>query len=99
MEQEMCSYLEWRLVEPSALKEFESMVRKDFKDLDPIRSITPRALFGAIRASEAEYQQHSDRHPIIWARSTSIPALGCLHDPIGEVLSTVVGRILSHTHG
>ena len=32
MEREMCSYLEWQLnVEPSALKEFESMVRKDFK--------------------------------------------------------------------
>ena len=36
MEREMCSYLEWQLnVEPSALKEFESMVRKDFKGPGP----------------------------------------------------------------
>ena len=36
MEREMCSYLEWQLnVELSALKELESMVRKDFKGLGP----------------------------------------------------------------
>ena len=36
MEREMCSYLEWQLnVEPSAFKEFESMVRKDFKGPGP----------------------------------------------------------------
>lgn len=36
MEREMCSYLEWQLnVEPSALKEFESMVRRDFKGPGP----------------------------------------------------------------
>ena len=36
MEREMCSYLEWQLnVELSALKEFESMVRKDFKGPGP----------------------------------------------------------------
>ena len=32
MEREMCSYLEWQLnVEPGALKELESMVRRDSK--------------------------------------------------------------------
>jgi hypothetical protein len=32
MEREMCSYLEWQLnVEPTALKDFESMIRRDFK--------------------------------------------------------------------
>ena len=36
MEHEMCSYLEWQLnVEPGALKEFESMVRRDFKGPGP----------------------------------------------------------------
>ncbi|KAF9642711.1 hypothetical protein BDM02DRAFT_3157548 [Thelephora ganbajun] len=33
---EMCSYLEWQLnVEPSALEEFESMVRRNFKGPGP----------------------------------------------------------------
>ncbi|KAI0753096.1 hypothetical protein C8Q80DRAFT_1096589 [Daedaleopsis nitida] len=36
MEREMCSYLEWQLnIEPSALKEFEQKVRRDFKGLGP----------------------------------------------------------------
>ena len=36
MERKMCSYLERQLdVEPSALKEFESMVRRDFKGSGP----------------------------------------------------------------
>lgn len=36
MEREMCSYLEWQLnVEPTALKEFEERVRKDFKGPGP----------------------------------------------------------------
>ena len=36
MEREMCSYLEWQLnVEPNALKEFEAMVRRDFKGPGP----------------------------------------------------------------
>jgi Cyclin, N-terminal domain len=36
MEREMCSHLEWQLnVDPSALKEFEAMVRRDFKGLGP----------------------------------------------------------------
>src|ERR1700679_1428848 len=33
MEREMCSYLEWQLnVDPTTLNEFESMIRKDFKN-------------------------------------------------------------------
>ena len=36
MEREMCSYLEWQLnIEPSALKEFEQKVRRDFKGFGP----------------------------------------------------------------
>ncbi|KAH9942195.1 uncharacterized protein BXZ73DRAFT_97614 [Epithele typhae] len=36
MEREMCSYLEWQLnIEPSALKEFEHKVRRDFKGFGP----------------------------------------------------------------
>ena len=36
MEREMCSYLEWQLnIEPSALKEFEQKVRRDFKGHGP----------------------------------------------------------------
>ncbi|KAI0918996.1 hypothetical protein AcV5_002028 [Taiwanofungus camphoratus] len=36
MEREMCSYLEWQLnIEPSALKEFEQKVRRDFKGAGP----------------------------------------------------------------
>ncbi|OCH86080.1 hypothetical protein OBBRIDRAFT_738657 [Obba rivulosa] len=36
MEREMCSYLEWQLnIEPSALKEFEAKVRRDFKGPGP----------------------------------------------------------------
>ncbi|KAI0767073.1 hypothetical protein C8Q74DRAFT_930210 [Fomes fomentarius] len=36
MEREMCSYLEWQVnLKPSALKEFEQKVRRDFKDLGP----------------------------------------------------------------
>jgi hypothetical protein len=39
MEREMCSYLEWQLnVDPSALKEFEAMVRRDFKGPGPYPS-------------------------------------------------------------
>jgi hypothetical protein len=39
MEREMCSYLEWQLnVEPTALKDFESMVRRDFKGPGPYPS-------------------------------------------------------------
>jgi hypothetical protein len=36
MEREMCQYLDWELnVEPSTLKEFEAMVRKDFAGPGP----------------------------------------------------------------
>jgi len=36
MEREMCQYLDWELnVEPSTLKEFEEMVRKDFAGPGP----------------------------------------------------------------
>lgn len=36
MEREMCSYLEWQLnIEPSALREFEVKVRRDFKGTGP----------------------------------------------------------------
>jgi hypothetical protein len=39
MEREMCSYLEWQLnVEPGALKEFEAMVRRDYKGPGPYPS-------------------------------------------------------------
>ncbi|KAH9944766.1 hypothetical protein B0H21DRAFT_745724 [Amylocystis lapponica] len=60
MEREMCSYLEWQLnIEPSALKEFEAKVRRDFKGMGPyptyvlpspaptpVPSTTPYALTG-----------------------------------------------------
>jgi hypothetical protein len=36
MEDEMCNYLDWQLnIEPSALKEFETMVYRDFRELSP----------------------------------------------------------------
>jgi len=54
------------------------------------------AFFGSLCASEAEHEQHSDRHPFLRSRSPSTPDISCLFDSIEEVLTTVVGRVLPH---
>ena len=58
MEREMCSYLEWQLnVEPSALKEFESMVRRDFKGPGPHPALdTTCPIERTLRPSETKHE-------------------------------------------
>ena len=57
---------------------------------------TACALFEATHVSEAENKQHSDCHPFLRSWSSSIPAINCLFDSIGEVLAAVVGRVLPY---
>jgi len=54
------------------------------------------SLLGTLCTSEAEYEQHSDRHPLLWSRSTAIPTISRILDPIREIFATVVGRVLPH---
>lgn len=58
-----------------------------------------RALFGTLRASEAEYEQNSDRHSFLWSRSPSIPTINFILHPIREIFATVIGQVLPYPNG
>ena len=102
MEREMCSYLEWQLnVEPGALKELESMVRRDFKGSRSVSSSlhSPSSFLRAICAPEAEHEQHTHCHPILWSWRATISPIRDLHSPSGKVITKVVSRLVSYPNG
>ena len=57
---------------------------------------TTHALLRNLHAFEAGYEQNSDRHPLLWSRSTSISTISRIPDSVREIFTTVVSRVLPH---
>ena len=98
---EMSSCLEWQLnVKPGTLKEFECMVRRDFRGPGPYPAhCSPSPFLRAIRTPDAKHEQHTHSHPILWSWHTAISPIRDLHSPSGKVIAEVVGRLISHPNG
>ncbi|KAH8087822.1 cyclin-like protein [Cristinia sonorae] len=64
MEREMCSYLEWQLnVEPTALKDFEIQVRRDFKGSGPYPTYQVPSPAPSPMPSTTPYNKPAQLHP------------------------------------
>lgn len=53
------------------------------------------SFLGPVRPPETKYEQHPHCHPIIWSRCTSISSLRDFLSTPREVISKVVGRVVS----